>query len=464
MYNNKYSELYHYGVKGQKHGQRRYQNADGSLTLEGYRHYGIDPNWQPEKGQQDIPTSNAASSQPSSTPAPKAAASQPNPTPESNTAASQPSKAAGDDYNQTDEYYINSEVRENRYLPTATSSPMTNPQIPENAKNRMNYYAEHYGKTALTDEEKKNIAESKDTSDMLTLYDKWQKVGDNGLTPAEKQKLDEYQKQANESKNTDYNKGFFEQAEDLGIEVDEEHPENAFFDYTDAVNSGFDQIVTENWNDATTIDSDLGLTVLTKEYQDAYDELTKNQINCPYCTLTYELNQRGVPIEAGSGFSNLSPEGGLYNDDIYPMYGYDADDVNAAFNELTKDWKSGEDIIKSTEDNEHIKLSLENTISADDFNNTISDLGLEPGSRYIAIWPGHISNMEVNKDGGIVVNDAQAGIVDMPLADYMNLTGKYDANFTRVDNRDIDMNYVKEHFTGKNAKEANIRKRGTNNG
>lgn len=36
--------LAHYGIKGQKKGQRRYQNEDGSLTLEGYRHYGIDPN------------------------------------------------------------------------------------------------------------------------------------------------------------------------------------------------------------------------------------------------------------------------------------------------------------------------------------------------------------------------------------------------------------------------------------
>lgn len=38
---NQYSELYHYGIKGQKWGVRRYQNADGSLTPEGYRHYGI---------------------------------------------------------------------------------------------------------------------------------------------------------------------------------------------------------------------------------------------------------------------------------------------------------------------------------------------------------------------------------------------------------------------------------------
>lgn len=34
-------ELYHHGVKGQKHGVRQYQNADGSLTPEGREHYGI---------------------------------------------------------------------------------------------------------------------------------------------------------------------------------------------------------------------------------------------------------------------------------------------------------------------------------------------------------------------------------------------------------------------------------------
>lgn len=33
-------ELYHYGVKGQKWGVRRYQNTDGSLTAAGREHYG----------------------------------------------------------------------------------------------------------------------------------------------------------------------------------------------------------------------------------------------------------------------------------------------------------------------------------------------------------------------------------------------------------------------------------------
>lgn len=39
-FNNKYSELYHYGVRGQRWGYRRFQNKDGSLTAEGYIHYG----------------------------------------------------------------------------------------------------------------------------------------------------------------------------------------------------------------------------------------------------------------------------------------------------------------------------------------------------------------------------------------------------------------------------------------
>ena len=37
----KYDYLEHYGVKGQKHGLRRYQNEDGSLTAEGRDHYGV---------------------------------------------------------------------------------------------------------------------------------------------------------------------------------------------------------------------------------------------------------------------------------------------------------------------------------------------------------------------------------------------------------------------------------------
>lgn len=36
-------ELYHHGIKGQKWGVRRYQNPDGSLTLEGYQRYGLNP-------------------------------------------------------------------------------------------------------------------------------------------------------------------------------------------------------------------------------------------------------------------------------------------------------------------------------------------------------------------------------------------------------------------------------------
>lgn len=39
-YNDCYSVLYHHGVKGQKWGERRWQNEDGSLTPAGYEHYG----------------------------------------------------------------------------------------------------------------------------------------------------------------------------------------------------------------------------------------------------------------------------------------------------------------------------------------------------------------------------------------------------------------------------------------
>ena len=43
QYNNTYpSELYHWGIKGQKWGVRRFQNEDGTLTPEGKRRYGVD--------------------------------------------------------------------------------------------------------------------------------------------------------------------------------------------------------------------------------------------------------------------------------------------------------------------------------------------------------------------------------------------------------------------------------------
>ena len=38
--------MYHHGVKGQKWGERRYQNEDGSLTSEGYDHYGVQQGYE----------------------------------------------------------------------------------------------------------------------------------------------------------------------------------------------------------------------------------------------------------------------------------------------------------------------------------------------------------------------------------------------------------------------------------
>lgn len=55
--------LMHYGVKGQKHGVRKYQNEDGTLTEEGRRHYGygmdkkvriLDPTKKPNTKPKEI--------------------------------------------------------------------------------------------------------------------------------------------------------------------------------------------------------------------------------------------------------------------------------------------------------------------------------------------------------------------------------------------------------------------------
>ena len=46
FYSNNWSELYHYGVKGQKWGVRRYQNKDGTLTTAGKKRYRIEDEYK----------------------------------------------------------------------------------------------------------------------------------------------------------------------------------------------------------------------------------------------------------------------------------------------------------------------------------------------------------------------------------------------------------------------------------
>ena len=59
MYSDRYSELYHYGIKGQSWGKRRWQNTDGSLTPEGYVHYGYKYGKKYNKAMNAIDLANA---------------------------------------------------------------------------------------------------------------------------------------------------------------------------------------------------------------------------------------------------------------------------------------------------------------------------------------------------------------------------------------------------------------------
>ena len=59
MYSDRYSELYHYGVRGQAWGKRRWQNPDGSLTPEGYVHYGYKYGKKYNKAMNAIDLANA---------------------------------------------------------------------------------------------------------------------------------------------------------------------------------------------------------------------------------------------------------------------------------------------------------------------------------------------------------------------------------------------------------------------
>lgn len=49
-----YNELYHYGIKGQKWGVRRYQNPDGTLTEEGKRRYGNADNLKADRKRSNV--------------------------------------------------------------------------------------------------------------------------------------------------------------------------------------------------------------------------------------------------------------------------------------------------------------------------------------------------------------------------------------------------------------------------
>ena len=52
-------ELVHHGVKGQKWGRRRYQNADGSLTPAGKQRYGSESNFETQYNAQQKAAMNA---------------------------------------------------------------------------------------------------------------------------------------------------------------------------------------------------------------------------------------------------------------------------------------------------------------------------------------------------------------------------------------------------------------------
>ena len=45
--------LSHHGIKGQKWGVRRFQNKDGTLTAEGYQHWGLNPDGSKFKGKRN---------------------------------------------------------------------------------------------------------------------------------------------------------------------------------------------------------------------------------------------------------------------------------------------------------------------------------------------------------------------------------------------------------------------------
>lgn len=56
-------ELYHHGIKGQKWGVRRYQNANGTLTSAGRKRYSGKPSKQMQRAQKKAARSNAEDEQ-----------------------------------------------------------------------------------------------------------------------------------------------------------------------------------------------------------------------------------------------------------------------------------------------------------------------------------------------------------------------------------------------------------------
>lgn len=233
--------LMHFGIKGQKHGIRRWQNEDGSLTPEGYIHYGV--------GQGNRDKAKADKFQ----------------------AKADKTQLKADKY----------KVKADKYAKRAEKNEERGKEEIERDKERD---AELKAKEEKADHDKEVVKKINDLRDRMSQYD--------SMSPEEKKSFgDDLLRGLDE-----YNEWADKEREDRGYKVGEAHKIEGFYNSREIENKLFDLVYKKagSWNGEDWVkgsESEKTYPAVSKAYEDqwAREDEVKQQIN--YQTIQFKPNE-----------------------------------------------------------------------------------------------------------------------------------------------------------------------------